>query len=503
MASSLLELTRTYHEDVERAVKLAVKLLKEKPKSYLPKLETEQRVRNLVNFIQDRQQKLLQLYEDEDGSRAAEIEQLQQPERLSLFYERLREIKESYRKSGNRGNEADNSSVQTAKKQEEELLALTEPKLVFSGEENYGKYLDLSSFYEAFVNIKGAPEMDYIDYLSTFYKFELFGNTLKNKRAYQNYLSSLLNYLEDFSRKLRPLRDEEAEKRNLEAQFEERWKNEVPEPTIQLDKFSSAEELEANVSPEEMKKMLMSMGLKCGGTPSERAKRLFETKDKDLSSLPPSMFAKKYPRTSGDGQTTSLDSSNRKEVARMEMLIRYLCEEVLADEVANTKTYVEKKLSQSYTEIEAERISEEQALQNPEEESEEEGEEEEKPIYNPKNIPLGWDGKPIPYWLYKLYGLNLEYTCEICGNETYRGPRTFERHFTEAKHIQGLRFLGIQYSRHFYMVTGIEDALRLDAKLKSQMELERFRPEEEEFEDAQGNVFSRRTYEDLRRQGLI
>jgi len=55
-----------------------------------------------------------------------------------LFYERLREIKESYRKSGNRGNEADNSSVQTAKKQEEELLALTEPKLVFSGEENYG-----------------------------------------------------------------------------------------------------------------------------------------------------------------------------------------------------------------------------------------------------------------------------------------------------------------------------------------------------------------------------
>jgi hypothetical protein len=25
------------------------------------------------------------------------------------------------------------------------------------------------------------------------------------------------------------LRDEEAEKRNLEAQFEERWKNEVPE----------------------------------------------------------------------------------------------------------------------------------------------------------------------------------------------------------------------------------------------------------------------------------
>jgi hypothetical protein len=21
---------------------------------------------------------------------------------------------------------------------------------------------------------------------------------------------------------------------------------------------------------------------------------------------------------------------------------------------------------------------------------------------NPKNLPLGWDGKPIPYWLYKV-----------------------------------------------------------------------------------------------------
>ena len=31
-------------------------------------------------------------------------------------------------------------------------------------------------------------------------------------------------------------------------------------------------------------------------------------------------------------------------------------------------------------------------------------------------LPLGWDGKPIPYWLYKLHGLSVEYKCEICGN---------------------------------------------------------------------------------------
>ena len=45
----------------------------------------------------------------------------------------------------------------------------------------------------------------------------------------------------------------------------------------------------------------------------------------------------------------------------------------------------------------------------------EEEEEDEEEIYNPLKLPLGWDGKPIPYWLYKLHGLNLEFTCEICG----------------------------------------------------------------------------------------
>jgi len=62
-------------------------------------------------------------------------------------------------------------------------------------------------------------------------------------------------------------------------------------------------------------------------------------------------------------------------------------------------------------------------------ESESEDEDDEI-IYNPKNLPLGWDGKPIPYWLYKLHGLNINYNCEICGNQTYRGPKAFQRHFS-------------------------------------------------------------------------
>ena len=52
-------------------------------------------------------------------------------------------------------------------------------------------------------------------------------------------------------------------------------------------------------------------------------------------------------------------------------------------------------------------------------------------------MPLGWDGKPIPYWLYKLHGLNISYKCEICGNFTYKGPKAFQRHFAEWRHAHG------------------------------------------------------------------
>ena len=76
------------------------------------------------------------------------------------------------------------------------------------------------------------------------------------------------------------------------------------------------------------------------------------------------------------------------------------------------------------------RTGEEREEEEEEQISESESEDEENEIiYNPKNLPLGWDGKPIPYWLYKLHGLNINYNCEICGNYTYRGPKAFQRHF--------------------------------------------------------------------------
>lgn len=81
-------------------------------------------------------------------------------------------------------------------------------------------------------------------------------------------------------------------------------------------------------------------------------------------------------------------------------------------------------------------------------------------IYNPLKLPLGWDGKPIPFWLYKLHGLGQEYSCEICGNMVYTGRKNFEKHFGEPNHIHGLKCLGIPNGPLFKEVTSIEEAIQ-------------------------------------------
>ncbi|KAG8269234.1 Splicing factor 3A subunit 3 [Homalodisca vitripennis] len=78
------------------------------------------------------------------------------------------------------------------------------------------------------------------------------------------------------------------------------------------------------------------------------------------------------------------------------------------------------------------------------------------------------------------------------------------RHRLEWRHAHGMRCLGIPNTAHFANVTQIEDALALWEKLKVQKQEERWQPEqEEEYEDSLGNVVNRKTYEDLKRQGLL
>jgi uncharacterized coiled-coil protein SlyX len=180
--------------------------------------------------------------------------------------------------------------------------------------------------------------------------------------------------------------------------------------------------------------------------------------------------------------------------------------DLLSDTLTETVQHLQKKQSQTAEEMEMDEDAEDDVSDDGVDVGSDFGkeDEEDRPIYNPLNLPLGWDGKPIPFWLYKLHGLGIEYKCEICGNYSYWGRRAFEKHFSEWRHAFGMRCLKIPNTAHFKEITKIEDAITLYEKLKKDAEEQTFRPDADvECEDIQGNVMSQRAFEDLRRQGLV
>ncbi|XP_006810334.1 splicing factor 3A subunit 3 [Neolamprologus brichardi] len=347
----------------------------------------------------------------------------------------------------------------------------------FTDEEGYGRYLDLHDCYLKYINLKGAEKLEYITYLSSF--DQLFDIPKDRKNAeYKKYLEMLLEYLQDYTDRVKPLLDQNDLYGKVLSEFEKKWENGTfpgwPKETssalthagahLDLSAFSSWEEL-ASLGLDRLKSALMALGLKCGGILL--------------------MISTVIHR----------DTERNKEIAFLEAQV-YEYVEILGEQRQLTHENVQRKQA---------RTGEEREEEEEEQVSESESEDEDNEIiYNPKNLPLGWDGKPIPYWLYKLHGLNINYNCEICGNYTYRGPKAFQRHFAEWRHAHGMRCLGIPNTAHFANVTQIEDAVSLWAKLKSQKASERWQPDtEEEYEDSSGNVVNKKTYEDLKRQGLL
>ncbi|XP_046670968.1 splicing factor 3A subunit 3 [Homalodisca vitripennis] len=349
--------------------------------------------------------------------------------------------------------------------------------------------------------ITSVLKVDYISYLSNFDHLYEIPKERKNAE-YRKYLHALLDYLHGYIARIKPLFDVNAEMENVMKDFNVAWESGSfpgwPKETgsvltnvgahLDLSAFSSWEEL-ASLGLDRLKSALMALGLKCGGTLEERAQRLFSTKGK--KALDPNMFAKSKPSKSG----RSRDNERQRDIASLEAQV-YRLSEVVSEQRMATKENVQRK--QARTEGERDDSDAEASA------SDTDDEDEDGVPYNPKNLPLGWDGKPIPYWLYKLHGLNISYVCEICGNFTYKGPKAFQRHFAEWRHAHGMRCLGIPNTAHFANVTQIEDALALWEKLKVQKQEERWQPEqEEEYEDSLGNVVNRKTYEDLKRQGLL
>ncbi|KAL5340601.1 hypothetical protein BJX70DRAFT_101765 [Aspergillus crustosus] len=501
----VLEDQRFIHEDLERLEQAIADRVAEEPRNIRERLSRDHEVANFLNRIDEQSKRLLDIYGSTDGEREKEIQIISTGDQFEEFYRRLNEVKGHHKRYPNEPIENLERAYKRRQPGEGEPTGL-EVDTMFSGEEGYGQYLDLTRQHDEYLNLPGIKRVSYTQYLDI---FDIFtppqlpikrNNKLSDK--YFQYVGELASYLEEFIKKAKPLQDLSKIFASFDEDFEKQWAaNEVPGWTDEkLENGALGPKTEGS-----------GEGIWCADCEKEfKNENVYKnhlTGKKHIRAAE----ARKALGESGEQQTPSTggpSASHRfkeRAVAEREHRVRSLAT-ALANERQATKTNVERRQGMTererQMELDAMLAESENVGGDQGNESDEEGEDR---VYNPLKLPLAWDGKPIPYWLYKLHGLGVEYSCEICGNYVYMGRRAFDKHFSEALHIFGLKCLGITSNTNLFReITRIDEAMRLWEKLEGDRKKDRDLTDNVvQMEDAEGNVMPERIYLDLQKQGIL
>ncbi|ETW18656.1 hypothetical protein PFNF135_02680 [Plasmodium falciparum NF135/5.C10] len=392
-------------------------------------------------------------------------------------------------------------------------------------------------------NINEFKEMDYVTYLHNFTRFIYIPRYCKYRNEeYKSYVENLLNYMISFFEKINVLVDCKTTYKEYEDDFYNKFNNKEIKG---WEKYTYDLDFYCNIN----NKLYASEGtyqsyLKCKNYDNdlkkylnkkytveqlEEIKKNIEKEDMNLArceyliQLYANILNKIIQRTIQNIQRKQAytideiqkkkykeeeqeDEKKRKKEYHLLSLMDHNNNElnnqnILLQDLENNNLSISMSDDDS---SDMSNISNNEDQQKDLDEENEDDNDDNKPIYNPLNLPLGFDNKPIPYWLYKLHGLSKEYKCEICGNYSYFGRATFEKHFYEWRHSFGMKCLKIPNTLHFKEITKIEDALNLYEKLKKETQMNIFKPDQEvECEDSKGNVMNIKAYDDLKRQGLL
>uniref|UniRef100_A0A6B2L385 Matrin-type domain-containing protein n=1 Tax=Arcella intermedia TaxID=1963864 RepID=A0A6B2L385_9EUKA len=467
MSTTILERCRQAHEDIELFERSIVTTCVDDARNHRENVYQSHWVNLFTEKIVDRYSQLYKLYLDEDGARKDEIAAMagKGAQLFSNFYDQLRNVKEYHRRF---------PYLQPERPEAEQLINNTnvEDLVTFSGEECFGKYLDLHSHFERYKNLKGVKpdlqvlkygtnDLHYFKYLDIFYKFT--DSKVVKDKEYLVYLEELFNYLVEFFKRRQPLYQLDLTLKQFEDDFESEWQSGMFKPFCYTEADS---EKEANP-------------LYC-----KYSKKLF----KNEGSFQAYRSGKNFKKVKNFYETTY------KQICCLEVKINRLSG-LLLEQIDATKSNIEKKQARHYIENEAD-MEEDSDVSSSDDD-------EEEVRMTKENYPVGWDGNPIPFWLYKLHGLGIEYKCEICGNMSYWGRRAFERHFQEWRHAHGMKCLQLDNTKEFNEITRIQDALELSKKLRELRTKDKWDDETmQEFEDNEGNVMNKKTYMDLKAQGL-
>ncbi|KAJ9143707.1 Pre-mRNA-splicing factor sap61 [Pleurostoma richardsiae] len=499
----LLEEQRYIAEDLERLEQGISERFADEPSMIRDRLNRDHEVSQLLDQIQKQSAELLDLYRDANGLRSKEVQQIGTGDPFEEFYRQVNEIKEHHARYPN--EQAENSEVRYRPRKVGEGEPM--PYIVdsmFSGEEAFGRFFDLHACHEEYLNLPNVKRQSYLQYLEVFDNFAAgYGGMKRGDKLtdqYFKYLGELAGYLESFMRRTRPLENVDKVLAGFDKEFETAWDEDKVEGW-QIDTkaaktngvvktLSTADAVWCDACEKEFKNENVYKG-HLNGRKHIKAAELLEQRRQDSTG------------NEGKGSTTRM---KERAVAEREFRVKRLAS-AMSTEREDTRVQVERR--QGMTERERQQELEnlfnmsEQVPQGQQNGNTEEEDGEEK-IYNPLKLPLAWDGKPIPFWLYRLHGLGVEFPCEICGNFVYMGRRAFEKHFTESRHIYGLRCLGITDTNLFRDITSIEEALKLWDK--RQRDRKRTKVDEGsivQMEDAEGNVMPEKVYYDLQKQGLL
>jgi splicing factor 3A subunit 3 len=283
-----------------------------------------------LDHIVDLNKELEGQFSDSDGLLKEELASMRGPNMFGSFYDTLNSTREYHQKFPNAG------VAYQARVVEEDI------NVPFSGEEVFGKYLDLHSFYLSYCNLPNVSSLDqdYLQYLDRFNSFFYIPETSKSSKAYISYVNDLWQYLETFFGRVQPLIDLGDGVKSWREEFEKLWSEgkvsgwklratasgqgsgsgsgsgNKSNQELRLGLFNSVDELEA-LGMERLKQALEAMGLKCGGTLKERADRLWSVRGKKPEEIPQKLKAKSASKDSANGEGAGAGTSedSRKEVS--------------------------------------------------------------------------------------------------------------------------------------------------------------------------------------------
>ena len=397
-------------------------------------------------------------------------------EAFTAFFQDMAQLKDYYKKFPN-------VAVVNAKSAEEIVNNTDLEEVQFSGVENNGRNLDLHEFYDTFLNLQvtkmkreadASYSISYREYVGSFFEFS---EDEGKDEEYYRYLQDLLAYLIDFIKRALPLFDISRTLATIERESEEQW-DKGTFRSWGADEGSDASEKDP---------------LFCGPCNKRFPKQT--TFDGHLKGKKHVAALKRAVREKSNNEEL------KKKIFLLEVKINRVSDS-LSDVIQSTVADIEKKQSRTLRE-QLDAMEQESEDEDVEEEDAQE-EEEQGFVRQIQNYPVGWDGEPIPYWLYRLHGLGVEYKCEICGNTSYWGRRAFEKHFEEFRHQNGMKLLGVPNTAHFFEIVKIQDALDLHKKIQADEKARTWNPDEEvEMEDDLGRVYDKKTYDLLKKQGLL